>query len=457
MEVQEISNEQFDEYLSEFDNESIYQSNEYAETMKLEKYQALFYKFENDGSIKGLTMILVNKINGFRYAYAPHGYLMDYTNDEDIKSFTQLLKKQLRKKKIMALKISPLIVKSKYSPKTKEITEDKEYSNIFNSLKNIDYYHFGNNNYFESLTPRFESIISINKKVNELFKSISKNYKNKIKKANFQGIKIYKGSANDIDFIYNHTKNKYPKALEFYKNLYSNFEKKGKADIYYAKIDTKVYLQSVQINYQKQVEKCNKANSLVFKNREKENNKSINRKLYEENILNRLKNELVYATNLLKDKPEGVVLAAAVIIRHQKCAYLFMDGYDNEYKNFNAKHLLIWKLIEKYSLEKYKKFNMGAIANYNLKDNENAYKGLNEFRLDFGAIGYEYIGDFEIITSKFRYFMYQTLSPILKKLKKKESKDKAKEEKILSDIETKEENKKISFIDALKILFKKKD
>ena len=46
-------------------------------------------------------------------------------------------------------------------------------------------------------------------------------------------------------------------------------------------MDTKVYLQSVQTMYQKQVEKCNIANSIVFKNRGKDNNKAINKKLYE--------------------------------------------------------------------------------------------------------------------------------------------------------------------------------
>ena len=65
MEVSEISNEQFNECLNKFNTESLYQSDEYAKSMKNENYQPLFYKFEDDGDIKGLTMILVGKINGF--------------------------------------------------------------------------------------------------------------------------------------------------------------------------------------------------------------------------------------------------------------------------------------------------------------------------------------------------------------------------------------------------------
>ena len=65
---------------------------------------------------------------------------------------------------------------------------------------------------------------------------------------------------------------------------------------------------------------------------------------------------------------------------------------------------------------------MGGIASFYLKSNENKFKGLNEFRLGFGATGYEYAGDFELVTNKFFYFLYQTLSPILKKFNKKKKK-----------------------------------
>lgn len=457
MEVKEISSEQFDQYLKKSNLGSIYQSVEYADAMKQEKFEPIYYGFELDGELIGATLILVQKLNGFKYAYAPNGYLLDYSDTSLIKTVTDLLNKQLKKKRIMAIKLSPLVIKSKYNTKKNDVDDDPDYNKIFEEFKNNGYYHFGNNNYFESLTPRFESIIQINKSVGELFKSLSKNYRSKVKKANFQGIKIYKGNSNYIDFIYNNAKSKYQKDLNYYKNLYENFKNSNKADIYFAKLDTKIYLQSVQVLYQKQVEKCNVANSLVFKNREKENNKAINRKLYEENILNKLKNELVYATGLLKSHPEGIDLAAALVIRQNKSVYLLMDGYDKEYKQFSAKHLLMWKLLEKYSLEKFKKFNMGAIANYNLKDSDNNYKGLNEFRLDFGATGYEYIGDFEIITSKFLYFMYQTLSPILKKSKKGKNQNKLENNESKDNSKTNEETKKTSLIEAIKILLHKKD
>ena len=422
MEVRELTEEEFDNFLKSSKNSSIYQSVEYALTMNNQNYKTMYYGLESDGKIKVASLVLIEKVHGFKYALAPRGFLIDYEDKALIENFTILLKKKLSKKHIIAIKINPMIIKSKYNPKTKEITEENNYNEIIDTLKNLQYFHLGYNNYFEGLKPRFESIININKPINELFRSVSKNFKTKIKKANFEGIKIYKGSESDLEYIYNQAKEKYNRDLFYYQDVYNYFEKNNKIDLYYAKIDTKVYLQSVQIMYQKQVEKCNKANSEVFKNRESQNNKAINKKLYEENLLNNIKNELVYATNLLRQKPEGIVLASALIIKHQKTAYLFMDGYDSDYKKFNAKHLLIWKLIEKYSLEKYRRFNLGGIASFYLKPSENKFKGLNEFRLGFGATGYEYAGDFELVTNRFFYFMYQTLSPILKNFKRKSKK-----------------------------------
>ncbi len=90
---------------------------------------------------------------------------------------------------------------------------------------------------------------------------------------------------------------------------------------------------------------------------------------------------------------------------------------------------------------------MGGMASFYLKSNENKFKGLNEFRLGFGASGYEYAGDFELVTNKFFYFLYQTLSPILKKFKKKKKNTSRRNDDTDSDVETKE--KKPSLLSLL--------
>ena len=95
-----------------------------------------------------------------------------------------------------------------------------------------------------------------------------------------------------------------------------------------------------------------------------------------------------------------------------------MDGYDKNYRYLNAKHLLLWKVIEEYSKKGYKKFNLGGISNIN-KDEK--YKGLNEFRMNFGSCAMEYIGDFELVTNNTLYFMYKKTTKIKKIITNKKS------------------------------------
>ena len=93
-----------------------------------------------------------------------------------------------------------------------------------------------------------------------------------------------------------------------------------------------------------------------------------------------------------------------------------MDGYDPKFKRFNAKHLLIWKLLEKYSNEGYSIFNFGGVASPILKDNK--YAGLNNFKLGFGSIIVEYIGDLELITNKPLYLLEKSKMSVPNILKK---------------------------------------
>ena len=188
------------------------------------------------------------------------------------------------------------------------------------------------------------------------------------------------------------------------------FKKRDMIDYYYAKLETNAYLINIQRKYQKQMDLCNKINSKLFRNTGKNNDKLINNKIYEENKLNELKKELVFATKLLKENSQGILLATMLIAKYRDEVYIFMDGYNKDFKKLSAKHLMTWKLIEKYSKENYKKFNLGGMTNPNI--NNEKYKGLNEFKLSFNSRCVEYIGDLELITNQTLYNLYRNSKPI---------------------------------------------
>ena len=364
-----------------------------------------------DNKIIGASLILIKKINRL-IAFAPRGILIDYSkcNIDDV---TNLLKEYLSKLNIFSLKINPIILKNIYNYKKESLITNPYYDNIFSKLTNSGFKHLGYNNYFESLKPRFEAIIDLNDSIENLFKNVKKEYRTKIRSAIKNGIKVYKGDIDVLDKLYKFNKDKYIRDLSYYKDAYNYFNSSNMIDIYYTKIDFKVYLQTIQntLNYYLEIEdKLN--NKLTNKN--KNSQKLIDKKMNNDIIISEYKNKLIEATNLLKNE-NSAITSVAIVIKQNDTITILIDGYDLKYKKFNSKHLLIWQLIEIYKNKNYKKFNLGGLSNTS-KDTTN-YSGLNLFKLNFGSKVYEYSGDFELSLNKKNYNFYRNYVPIKNILK----------------------------------------
>lgn len=414
--MRELTILEFENFTNTFNVHSIYQTVEYATVMERLGLKVLLVGMIEQDSIVAASLLIISKTNGFYYAYAPRGFLINYNNFELVKKFTSLLKKFLGKKDIIAVKLNPLIIKTIYD-RNNTIRESNSYfGKIYNDLKKLGYYHLGYNHFFEAFKPRYESILHLNTPYYELFQKINKSFRTKIRSAEKNGIKIYKGNLNNLDALYLQTKEKYPRDLKFFQDVYQVFSQKNKVEFYYAKLDTTYFLTKTQELYALAEQKSASINQQVLTNIGEKNHKIVDLKILCDNEVNYYKNQIIIATNLLKNFPTGAVLATVMVIKNQDEVSLFIDGFDSSYKRFNGKHLLLWKLIEKFSKEGYKKFNLGGVTNPILE--QNPYQGLNQFKANFGADTYEYIGDLELITNHTLYFMYRNSASIRNILKR---------------------------------------
>lgn len=412
MYMRELTNEEFKNFCASYKEKSIYQTVEYAHIMNKEKFDSLYIGLLDNDHIIAASLLLIEKVGHFKYAYAPRGFLIDYLNYNLVNTFTQELKKFLGKKNIVAVKLCPMITKNTYDFKHNIIAKDEYFDHIFENLQKLGYYHYGFNEFFEALKPRYEAILDIDQSNYLIFTNLTKTLRTKIRSAENIGIQIYKGKKEDLKYLYLHTKKKYIRDLKYYENCFEEFSKTNSIEFFYAKLDTKKYLEICQQRYIDQENICMQNNEQLLDR----NSKFINKKIEDDKKLDIYKKEMMKATKLLKNSPDGIVLASTMIMLQGETIYLFMDGYDPKYKNLNAKHLLLWKLCERYSSKGYKKFNLGGVAGINTK--ENPYKGLNDFKLNFNPKIIEYLGDLEIITNNALYFMYQNTKPIHNILKK---------------------------------------
>lgn len=414
MVIKEITIDEFKTFHKNYNMKSIYQTTEYGLVMNNQKFESVFIGLMDETNhILGASLILIEKRRNFKYAYAPRGFLIDYNDFNLVEIFTKELKKFLGKKNVIAIKISPMIVRNIFDLKYHVTNQNNYYDAIYNHLNKLGYYHLGYNYYFEAIKPRFEAIIDLDVPYYLLFKNIRKEFRTKIRSAEERGIKVYKGNDKNLEYLYLQTKNNYPRDLNYFKDCYKFFKKDNQVEFFYTKLDTAKYLKNLNKKYQTQEKFCNQLNKLLNKN---DNDNIINKKIKADNLLNEYKQKLIKATKLLRDYPDGIITSSALIIKNEDEVHMIMDGYDCKYKNFNSKHLLIWKLIERYSNLGFKKFNLGGITDPNIENN--SYKGLNDFKLGFNAKAVEYVGDLEIITNNTLYFMYKNTIPIRSILKK---------------------------------------
>jgi len=406
----ELTSEEFKNFHKNYNIKSIYQNVNYGNSIKEQSNEILYLGLIDNNKIVAASLIIIEKHQQFKYAYAPRGFLIDYNDYKLLEFFTNEIKKYLGKLNIIAVKISPLIIKEIHN--TKDNNEiNLNYNTIFNNFKKLGYYHLGYNNYFEAIKPRFEAIIDLNSPYYLLFNNIKKEFRTKVRSAEKMGIKVYKGSFDNLELLYSHTKNKYPRDLKYIKSIYKAFSQNNEIEFFYTKLDTSKYLKLANKNFQIQEEICTNLNSRLLNN-----NSVLTEKMESDTLLNKYKNNLIEATKLLNEYPNGIVTSSVLILKNDEEIFLLVDGYDKKFKNFNSKHLLIWKLIEKYSNEKFKKFNLNGVINPLTPNTK--YKGLNEFKLGFNPKIIEYIGDLELVTNKSLYFMYKNKMSIKNILKK---------------------------------------
>lgn len=416
MHIKELTNDEFNQFLKVYPMYSIYQTTEYAMVMNTGNLKSILLGLEDpENHILAATILLIDSTK--QCAYAPRGFLVDYQDSILLKNFTNALKKYVSRLGILSIRISPMIVKATYDVKQNVITTNNYYDIIFKNLNALGYRHLGYNSYFEGMNPRFVALLNLNRPYYMIFSTIHKEFRTKIRAASRRGVEVYLGGKEQLEYLYLHTKKKYPKDLTYFEKVYDYYKRKNKVDFFYTKISTAKYLKYSEEEYQKQQALSTSLLNSINKStpNTKERNKLIQEKMKQDKLLAKKKQELIKATNLLNQYPDGIVSSSILILKEKTSVNLFIDGYNPKFKSFNSKHLLLWKLCEKYSNEGYSTFNLGGISDITQK--ENKYSGLNQFKLSFGATAVEYIGDLELITNKARYLLENNLK--ISKIRKK--------------------------------------
>ena len=136
MMIIELNEEQFRSYANFHSNRNYFQTVEFANMYELYGYKKLYVGLVDDNNnLIAASLLLLNKIKNYKYAYAPRGFLIDYNNDELLKFFTNNIKKFAKKEHAIFVKIDPTIIYKERDREGKIIVDGIDNSNIIYKLK----------------------------------------------------------------------------------------------------------------------------------------------------------------------------------------------------------------------------------------------------------------------------------------------------------------------------------
>lgn len=411
MKLKNLSIFEFDKFAESHPLGSYHQSSNYALLASEQGYVYDLLGFVDDqGNIYAASLILSKKIGMFtRYGYAPKGFLIDYYNQNLLKEFTQALIKYYYKKNFAFIKINPEISIGTMDYKNKRITYNKNQI-IDSTLKSLNFRKLEGEKHFETKIPQFNAV-QILKSTN--LRTISKNTRNKINKSIRNGLSLIKGERDDIAILYEFIKNKVNHPINHYYNYYNAFARNNSIDIFLVQIDFEKCLINLRQKYEEEVENNN---ILVQKVMENPNEANLKRKLSSDNALNIYRENIKVATQYLAINKTDYI-AGAITIKYKNRIYILISGYNPEFKRFCPNYFLHFKLIEYYKKD-YDFLDLNGITgDFN---GSNPYKGLNEFKLGFNPLAFEYIGEYDFIINDGLYKSLDQSGQLAKEFKRKE-------------------------------------
>ena len=390
MYIKQITPNEFEEFADNHPYHNFHQTLNYALLKVEEGYEYEFIGLFDENELKAASLVLGKKINGKAYGYIPDSFLIDYKDKDLLKTFTKELIKYYKKQGLVFIKINPRVVIGTLDKKDGHSIPN-EMSFLPTYLQNIGYTKLKDNMYFESRLPRFSAIIDLDfYDIN----SISKNTRNKARKAYRKGVIINQANYEDVSFLTKVTGNTVNDNKFHFPDYYSIFSKNDMVDYYTAEIDYKEYLKNAQDSYDNELNHNKILNNKVINNPSERN---VNNKMNSDAALEAYHADILKANGLVNT--QSGIIAACMVIKYKDTVTLLVNGFDKQFKDFAPNYLMLHCIIDNYRND-YKYFDLNGIVG---DFNENKYSGLNRFKIGFNPTLVEYAGEYDLIINKLEY------------------------------------------------------
>lgn len=407
MQIVLLDEARFDAFAINHPRHNYYQTSNYGRLMTKNGHNSYYLGLVDEaGEVKAATLMIVKnrKNDKKKMGYCPRGFLIEWENEELVKEFTEKLKEFLSSRNFTYVKIDPMIIYKDHNIDGSDKGESP-FSSLTKKLQSLGYIHMGYNNGYEASKPRWNSLVFMNNDITTLYNSISKEARDKIKEAAKLGNKVYKGEQKDIPILFGLINSNIP-PIEYYYN-YAEFYGTNNFEIYFNKLEPIEYVNASKMAYEKEEMRNSELNMQMqnFYNPNKEN--IINEKIQSDELLAKYKRNMLEASRLFQQYPEGIITAGVVVIRYGKTITFLASGSKEEFRDQYPEYLLKWQLMQEFAKQGYTIVNLGGLTSELRRDYNSTVK------VELANRIVEYIGEFDLVINKKAYYTGTKLNPIL--------------------------------------------
>lgn len=408
MKLKDLTVDEFNAFANTNPLNSYMQSEDYAKFMMEYRFNADFIGLVDDyGKVRAASLILFKKIGlNSKYGYAPKGFLIDYYDKDLLRTFTDLIKEKYSKLGLTFIKINPEIVVGEVNAKTYELRVNPNIK-LKQDLPSYGYLKLKDNLYFESLNPRFSAYVNLKE---SSIKNYSKSIRNKVNNSLRKGLYLEKGSIKDVDLFYKMLNTN--KSITYYKRFLNSFNQNPNIEMYFVKVNFEEFIKNCQSLYDIELDKNSLYNEILHRSHRPQD---LNRKMQSDTVLCNIKNDIVKATDGLRNS-NNITVAAALVIKQGNRVNILESGFNREYSYLNQNYFLVHSLIELFRKD-FDFLDLGGVSG-NFKS-DSPYRGLNRFKLGFNPIVFEFIGEFDLVLNRTSYDFLLNTGKLAQELNKK--------------------------------------
>ena len=429
MELLELTEEEFKEFAYHHEQASFLQTIGWAKLKHDTGWEYNLVGFKDNDKVVAACMLLSKQTPiKKKMFYAPHGFILDYTNFNLLDNFVLEVKKYVKKNKGIFFKIDPYILKVERDIDGKVVDNGIDNTYIYNHLRQLGFKEINGKVTEQTLQSKWLFRLPINgRSYDEVFNEISSGTRRMIRKNEKFGVTVREGNIKDFDEfkkIMDHTSSRrefLSRSKEYYESMYKYLNEEGICRIFFLELDlekqidvTSKELEELNKEYNDNIEMLNSGvcniNPKKFETRQKELKDRIDST---DRTLSEYK-------ELLIKYGKVITLGSVIYMIHGDEVLSLVGGDYLEFMKYQPFYTMHDYMI-KYACENnYKYYNFYGIGG-NLVESDPLY-GIYLMKRGFGGNVVELLGEFDYPVSKFFYFVYKVSYDVVHKLKKLKTK-----------------------------------